>query len=49
MDMTPTVITEHIFMTKITNKRKKGEVATLDIVNTRLQADNDETINTLLR
>ena len=45
----PTVVTESIFMTGVVDAKEKRNVAVLDIANTFLQADNNETVNMLLR
>ena len=45
----PTVVTESIFMTGVIDAKEKREVAVLDTANAFLQADNDKTVNLLLR
>ena len=45
----PTVVTESIFMTGVVDAKERRNVAVLDIANAFLQADNDETVNMLLR
>ena len=45
----PTVITESIFLTGVIDAHEGRAVAVLDIANAFLQADNDETVNMVLR
>ena len=45
----PTVVTESIFMTGVVDAKERRHVAVLGIANTFLQADNNETVNMLLR
>ena len=44
-----TVVTESIVMTRVIDAKERRHMAVLDIVNTFLQADNNETANMLLR
>ena len=46
--LSPTVVTESIFMTGVVDAKERRNVTVLDIANTFLQADNDETVNMLL-
>ena len=43
------MVTECIFMTGVIDAKERRHVAVLDIANTFLQADNDETVNMFLR
>ena len=45
----PTIFTESILMIRVIDAREKREVAVLDTANAFSQADNDKTINMLLR
>ena len=45
----PTVVTESIFMTGVVDAKERRHVAVLDIANTFLQVEHDETVNMLLR
>ena len=45
----PTVVTESIFITGVVDAKEIRNVAVQDIVNAFLQADNDETMNMVLR
>ena len=45
----PTVVTESISMTGVLDAKEKRNVAVLDIANTFLQVEHDETVNMLLR
>ena len=45
----PMVVTESIFMTGVVDAKERRNVDVLDIANTFLQADNNKTVNMLLR
>ena len=47
--LSPTVITDSIFLTGVIEANKNWAVSTIDVGNTFIQSDNDERIVMLLR